>query len=95
MKLKHIKQLIKTNFPVLLNLTRKFRSLYYPLLIEKQRKNLRSKIKSYYKTTSDNEILEILSFLETNRVEMIPYALQIRGELPVIFLKLRRVIFFN
>ncbi|MBT9168800.1 MAG: hypothetical protein DDT19_02148 [Syntrophomonadaceae bacterium] len=73
MKLKYLKQFLTTNFPVLLNFIRKVRSLYYPLLVEKQRKKLSGLIKRYYKTTSDSEILEILSYLETNRVEMIPY----------------------
>jgi hypothetical protein len=71
--LKHLKQFLKANSPVLLNFVRKVRSLYYPLLVKKQREKLSGLIKRYYKTTSDSEILEILSYLETNRVEMIPY----------------------
>ena len=68
-----MKQFLKANFPVLLNFIRKVRSVYYPLLVEKQRKKLGGLIKHYYKTTSDKEILEIISYLETNCIEIIPY----------------------
>ena len=69
----NLKRFLKAHFPGLLNFIRKIRSLYYPLLIKKQRERLRTLIKCHYKTTSDNETLDILSYLETNPVEIIPY----------------------
>jgi hypothetical protein len=75
-----LKQFLKANFPVLVNFIRKVRSFYYPFLVEKQRKKLGGLIKNYYKTTSDVEILEIISYLETNSIEMIPYEFAKKGK---------------
>ena len=49
------------------------RSSFNNYLIDKQKKYLKKKISSYYSNVDDKEINELVSFLNSNSVQMIPY----------------------
>jgi len=73
MKIRHLKESIKASYPNLWNFLHKARLIYYRLQVEQQREKLPDLIKQYYKTTNDSEVIEILSYLVTNSIAMIPY----------------------
>src|SRR6185369_6320776 len=64
-----VKSYIKSRFPHLVTIWRGD----LVKKTERQRLRLRSVIINYYKNTNDKEIMEIISFLEENEVQMIPY----------------------
>ncbi len=65
-----VKAYIKNKFPHLVTLWRGD----IVKRTERQRLQLRNIIRNYYQGTNDEEIKEILSFLDENEVQMIPYA---------------------
>lgn len=62
---------LKTSLPGIFSIISRYKQIFLGMLIAHQKKLLVTKIESYYK--GDADALEIISFLKSNPVEMIPY----------------------
>ena len=73
--IKHfIKAVLLPISPSLLNKIQNFNKNYvYKLRLDKQLKKLPGNLANYYRNTNNNEIKNIISFIEKNGVHMIPY----------------------
>lgn len=66
-----MKNTLKRNLPRLFSILQKSKRLVLDFLISRQRKKIPLKIEEHYK--HDSEVHEIISFLKSHPVEMIPY----------------------